>query len=198
MTIMTNRETYERIAESMNLTLEDFLKQERVCTYKSWGFNGDIIYPDFNKIPQSIYNKLVGIYQNIEKVVANGTFILLKGPVGCGKTMSAVILCDAIYSKMNIIPVVASATEILEFGNNDYKNCPVLVIDDLGATTYSQKVDDIFIDLLIYRENQNLTTIVTTNSKNENIFKNERLVDRLTRRYVLSATEGSQRVEEEI
>lgn len=114
-------------------------------------------------------------YANDEKLMErkrNG--LILAGGFGSGKTHLAAAICNALVGRG--IPVLfGTSVEHLENIRNDFehtgmnlslskmKSIPVLVIDDLGKEKKTDWTKQVLFDVVNYRYEHKLPTIITTN-----------------------------------
>ena len=118
-------------------------------------------------------------YANDEKLMVrkrNG--LLLAGGFGSGKTHLAAAVCNALASR-GISVLFGTSIEHLDNIRSDFENtginkhlakmkaANVLVIDDLGKEKKSEWTQQTLFDVVNYRYEHNLPTIVTTNLVSE-------------------------------
>lgn len=119
-------------------------------------------------------------FHNIRETEKNGLFIA--GPCGVGKSHLAYAIANDLIKRNNIDVVCATMIELLfklkeSFKNNDneilnlYKNCSLLIIDDLGKERPSEWVASKIYEIIDARANNIKPTIVTTNYVSEDLIK---------------------------
>ncbi len=119
-------------------------------------------------------------FHNIRETEKNGLFIA--GPCGVGKSHLAYAIANDLIKKHNIDVVCATMIELLfklkeSFKDNDkeilnlYKNCSLLIIDDLGKERPSEWVASKIYEIIDARANNIKPTIVTTNYVSEDLIK---------------------------
>lgn len=62
---------------------------------------------------------------------------------------------------------------------NSIKQCPVLILDDIGAERATNWVNSIFLNILDYRIENELVTLFTSNTAIESLKLDERIVNRI-------------------
>lgn len=187
--------------EEQDKWMIDWDNAQAMNNIRSFGFSGISNVPDKLKMPKSIQDKVNKICDNMESFIKNHKSLILAGTVGSGKTVAAAIIALEYQKTTGLTPLCVKAVDLIgvnswDYPSDDYKDAKFLVIDDLGSERYNTKVNDVFIELLIYRIEHNLTTIITSNSTSSLniIFENQRLSDRMASNYIyLETTEESQR-----
>ena len=119
-------------------------------------------------------------FHNIREIEKNGLFIA--GPCGVGKSHLAYAIANDLIKKHNTDVVCATMIELLfklkeSFKNNDneilnlYKNCSLLIIDDLGKERPTEWVASKIYEIIDARANNIKPVIVTTNYVAEDLIK---------------------------
>lgn len=157
--------TISEIPKPVNLELFGIYERYRNVTFNSLNI------PEQNKTQ---YEDVKSYADNLQEHIRKGTGLILKGPVGTGKTTLAIaVLRKAIEMKIGcfFIPMVSLLDTILTQRDKEeaYKfeqrlrNSRLLVLDDLGAEYgkdwVTAKVDSIVTE----RYNRMLPIIITTN-----------------------------------
>lgn len=131
-------------------------------------------------------NFIVKYLENLDENVKNGKGIMLCGSNGVGKTMIASIILKEAYMCRYSCRRVTFAKYITEYtaswnkhGDEKdeleqelfevYKSTEVLVLEEIGKEIDSKIAKPILEDLLRYREEQGLVTIICTNMTFEDI-----------------------------
>lgn len=123
----------------------------------------------------------------------DGNSALLLGQSGSGKTHLATAICGVILYEHKIPLIYATYREIIANikpltmdltarikAMDKYLNVPVLYIDDLFKGTATETDESIIFEILDYRYNRNLKTIITSeNSIEELLARNEALIGRI-------------------
>lgn len=181
-----------------------------LCTLEYCGVMKRYANVTIDTLPDTTETAYVRKYaKNILQNIERGTGMILMGPVGTGKTTAAIaVMREAIDIGMKplFIPMVSLLDTILSMQNaeermkfeNRVRNCPLLVLDDLGGEYIGadgklswavNKIDAIVTE----RYNRMKPIIITTNlyiddkyDANNNLVSsgikgryNERILDRL-------------------
>lgn len=130
--------------------------------------------------------------------ILNNEGLFIYGACGTGKTMltsiiineranrnkaSTFICATDIFNELN--PFVNEDSRIARTKRQLIKNAPCLVIDDLGAEKTSEWTNTTLFDIINYRYNENLQTIITSNFSLDEIghrvngYEGERLIRRI-------------------
>lgn len=126
-----------------------------------------------------------------------GLGLIIKGPVGTGKTTAAVaIMKEAIQNKRSpyFISMISLLDKLMSFRDQEeryefeqrIKNCALLVLDDLGGEYIGKDKEESFMlkrimSIIAERNQRSKSTIITTNLKIKELKEryNERVIDRL-------------------
>lgn len=137
----------------------------------------------FNPVPDNDSNisqreNMFNIFSFIDDYADKGILgnLLFYGYTGTGKTYLANCIANDFESKgMNV--KCYTSTDLMQVisnsiihrenvkGYNDIRNCDLLIIDNLGAEMITDFVASQLLNLIEYRENRLLRTIITTNLK---------------------------------
>ncbi|SUP42420.1 DNA replication protein [Veillonella criceti] len=126
-----------------------------------------------------------------------GLGLIIKGPVGTGKTTAAVaIMKEAIQNKRSpyFISMISLLDKLMSLRDQEeryefeqrIKNCSLLVLDDLGGEYIGKDKDESFMlkrimSIIAERNQRSKSTIITTNLKIKELKEryDERVIDRL-------------------
>lgn len=142
------------------------------------------------------YQAILDYSANITQKINNGLGLILKGPVGTGKTCAAIaVMREALANKRSayFISMVSLLDKLLTLRDKEelyafeqrLRTTPLLVLDDLGGE-YRGKSDESWTrrkiaSVIADRYDSKLSTIITTNLTVEQlkVEYDERMIDRL-------------------
>lgn len=97
------------------------------------------------------------------------SFLLIQGPNLCGKTHLCAALYEELHDCFSYIDYVKApyfCDPVFNFNREDLKNCPLVILDDLGQESYNEFYVD---ELIEHRYNNNLSMIFSTTFDKEAI-----------------------------
>lgn len=150
---------------------------ERLGIYKRYqSVKFEDLHP--KKENEAAFEVLKEYNDNIMTHIANGTGLILKGPVGTGKTTIAIaLMMTAIYEGVRpfFVPMVSLVDTLMSMRDDGEKErfesmvrtCPLLVLDDLGGE-YQKKGEESWShnrisSIITERYNRMKSIIITTN-----------------------------------
>ena len=144
--------------------------------YHDKGFHNFVIDPKILKPSES--NSLQIAFSASSQFADNPNgWLLLEGTYGCGKTHLAAAVGNLRLQKGDVVLFI-TAPDLLDhlrstFGPSSevgydetfdrIRNCPILIIDDLGAENSSDWAQEKLFQLLNHRYSRRLPTVITTN-----------------------------------
>lgn len=152
---------------------------------------------------QFIMQRLNPIIKNIEQAVERGTNFLFSGGIGTGKTHHGALLVNHfIYKDTNggrgifgsstaLFVVFPELMDDLRYRRDDKNlnfllssimDIPLLLLDDVGASTMSDFVREQTYLIINHRYNNKLSTIITSNLDMENLANENKLGARIVSR----------------
>lgn len=148
----------------------------------------------------------------IKKNVGDGVGLTVVGPVGAGKTTTAVAV-ERAAEEAGLVTHFVSASEMIDALKPDaeplwfvggvddepsayinrVKGCDLLVLDDLGVERVTEFVREKLDQIISYRYDHKKATIITTNATSDGLLDaySARLVDRLRERNLYFELSGS-------
>lgn len=142
-----------------------------------------------------VYAPIVDFADNIRHNLDKGLGLILKGPVGTGKTCAAIALmrlaidnkysayCISMMSLLDKLMTLRDKEEAYEFEQR-LRTTKLLVLDDLGSEYRSEKdfTGKKVLSMLGERHDRELSTIITTNLTLSQLKAeyDERMIDRLS------------------
>jgi DNA replication protein DnaC len=144
----------------------------------------DTFVPDGYGLPPESADNLRRAFAEAERYAQNPTgWLVLVGGYGCGKTHLAAAIANRLIERGQqvLFVVVPDLLDHLRatFGPNspvsydrrfdEVRNAPVLILDDLGTQSSTAWAQEKLFQILNYRYNARLPTVVTTNQNLEEI-----------------------------
>lgn len=134
---------------------------------------------------------------NVVENLNQGLGLIIKGPVGTGKTTAAIaIMKEAIKHKKSpyFISMISLLDKLMSFRDQEeryefeqrIKNCPLLVLDDLGGEYIGKNKDDSWMlkrimSIIAERHQRSKSIIITTNLPIKELAEryDQRAIDRI-------------------
>lgn len=134
---------------------------------------------------------------NVVENLNQGLGLIIKGPVGTGKTTAAIaIMKEAIKHKKSpyFISMISLLDKLMSFRGQEeryefeqrIKNCPLLVLDDLGGEYIGKNKDDSWMlkrimSIIAERHQRSKSIIITTNLPIKELAEryDQRAIDRI-------------------
>ncbi len=134
---------------------------------------------------------------NVVENLNQGLGLIIKGPVGTGKTTAAIaIMKEAIKRKKSpyFISMISLLDKLMSFRDQEeryefeqrIKNCPLLVLDDLGGEYIGKNKDDSWMlkrimSIIAERHQRSKSIIITTNLPIKELAEryDQRAIDRI-------------------
>ncbi len=135
--------------------------------------------------------------RNIVENLNQGLGLIIKGPVGTGKTTAAIaIMKEAVKYKKSpyFISMISLLDKLMSFRDQEeryefeqrIKNCPLLVLDDLGGEYIGKNKDDSWMlkrimSIIAERHQRSKSIIITTNLPIKELAEryDQRAIDRI-------------------
>lgn len=169
---------------SRSLLPKEFLdKQGKDFNWNLYGCDTDS--------PKSIVNDFILNFQDFEKQ-GFGLYIYSKTK-GSGKTMLSCCIANELMNRVDMSVKFITILDFMDMVRKNYKNedysddikslfkARLLILDDLGVEIKKEHTDMMLYQLVNERCNNQLSTIITSNLKADELKLDERTVDRLDR-----------------
>lgn len=219
--LMECKNSVEGFVYYPTINQDDIDFEYRACKYKKkmeeqkkekeeekYNFPKDILEASFKDVDVTdkkrakVIKYIKKYLDNYKKTYQKGLY--LHGNFGCGKSYLIACLVNELKKKDQFVIMKYFQTMLTDLKNamedntfneifNDYLNCDVLVIDDLGAENLSYWArDEVLGNILQYRMDNKLSTFITSNlnleeledyliicNKKSDIVKSRRIIERI-------------------
>lgn len=154
--------------EYMNATMKDF----------DWSYYRGAAKAQMDLVNRYLFNMDINIREGV------GLY-LWSEQAGSGKTMLACIIANELIKRGLQVKFVTANEYLQAHKENDtqkYKDCSVLILDDIGAEDDKQGwVQSILFSLVNYRYSQHKLTFFTSNMDVKHCSNNDRMVSRINK-----------------
>ena len=181
---------FERKADIIKLIeYSGLTNKQKECTFDSFKVSEET---------ERVVTALLSYVEKSDAYLKQGKGIYFTGNTGSGKTHLACAVANALLNKGVKVSfeIIGDLARRIRFSYQDNfeneseilqkaYNSKVLVLDDLGAEEYTEKVQDRIHNIIDYRLRHRLATIITSNFKPEGLIKilDERTIDRITDKF---------------